>query len=57
MHKYLTKRSFIIINIILFLIEVFLIYLMINTLLSNDVLSPRTISFYEYLKLTFQNNV
>ncbi len=57
MHKYLTKRSFIIINIILFLIEVFLIYLMINTLLSNDVLSPRTISIYEYLKLTFQNNV
>ena len=57
MHKYLTKRSFIIINIILFLIEVFLIYLMINTFLNNDVLSPQTISFYEYLKLTFQNNV
>lgn len=57
MHKYLTKRSFIIINIILFLIEAILIYLMINTLLSNDVLSPRTLSIYEYLKLTFQNNV
>ncbi len=57
MHKYLTKRSFIIINIILFLIEAFLIYLMINTFLNNDVLSPQTISFYEYLKLTFQNNV
>ena len=57
MHKYISKKGFIVINIVLFLMEAILVYLMINTLLSSDVLSPRDISFYEYLKLTIENLV
>ena len=57
MHKYISKKGFIVINIFLLLMEAILVYLMINTLLSSDVLSPRDISFYEYLKLTIENLV
>ncbi len=52
-----SKKSFLIINLVLFLMEVVLIYFMINAFLSNDILSPREISFYEYLKFTIQNLV
>lgn len=43
-----TKR-FLIINIILFIIEIILIYLLINNILTNDFITPRKQSFYEYI--------
>ncbi len=52
MPKYISKRTFIIINIILFLIEVILGYIIINSFLTKDILSPYELSFYEYLKYT-----
>ncbi len=52
MHKYISKRTFIIVNIILFLIEVCLIYFIIKNFLTKDILSPYKLSFYEYLKYT-----
>ena len=52
MHKYISKRTFIIINIILFIMEISLVYIIINSLLTKDILSPYKLSFYEYLKQT-----
>ena len=46
---------YVIINIILFLIEIYLIYLLINRYLNNDFISPNEITFYEYLINKFNN--
>ena len=55
MHKYISKKTFILINIALILIEVVLVYLTINTFLNNDFLSPSKVTFIEYLKLKLSN--
>lgn len=49
MTKYLSKRFFIVVNVALFIIEVLLIYLLINSYLYKDYISPNDVSFYEYL--------
>lgn len=49
MNRYITKRCYIIINIVLFIIEIILIYLLINSYLQNDYISPSDVTFYEYL--------
>lgn len=55
MNRYITKKMYVIINIILFLIEIYLIYLLINRYLNNDFISPNEITFYEYLINKFNN--
>ena len=51
MNKYISKKVLIIVNIVLFLLEVFLIYLMIKSIFTKDLISPSKISLYEYLKV------
>lgn len=55
MNKYMSKRGYIIINIGLFLIEIILVYLLINSYLHKDYISPNDITFYEYLMNKFTN--
>lgn len=55
MNKYMSKRGYIIINIGLLLIEVILVYLLINSYLHKDYISPNDITFYEYLMNKFTN--
>ena len=50
MNKYITKKTFIIINVILIIIEIILIYFMINKLLTKDFIGPY-INPIEYLRL------
>jgi len=57
MNRYITKRTYIIINIILFIIEISLVYLLINSYLHNDFISPNDVTFYEYLVYKFNNLV
>lgn len=55
MNNYITKKMFLIINIVLFLLEVLMIYLIIKSVLSKDLISPNEISFYEYLRVKLSN--
>ncbi len=55
MNNYITKKMFIIINVILFLIEVGLIYVTINSFLSKDFISPSELSTLEYIKTKIIN--
>lgn len=55
MNKYISKKTFIVINIILFMIECFLIYLMVNALVTKDLIVPNSISILEYLKIRLTN--
>ena len=57
MNRYMTRKMYIIINIILFLVEIVLIYLLINTYINNDYISPNDITFYEYLINKFNDLV
>ena len=50
MNKYITKKTFIIINILLFLIEIALIYIIINRFLTKDFITPEKINIINYLK-------
>ena len=43
------KRRYVIINIIIFFIEIIITYLLVNRYLSNDYISPSNVSFYEHL--------
>ena len=49
MNKYISKKVYIIITLTLFFIEILLVYLVINSFLTNDYISPNDITFYEYL--------
>ena len=55
MNKYISKRTYIIITIALFFIELILIYLLIKSFLYNDFISPNDVTFYEYLINKFTN--
>ena len=55
MHRYISKKIFIAITIILFIIEVFLIYLIIKAILTEDLISPAPLNFYDYIKYKIQN--
>ena len=50
-NKYITKKTFLLINILLFFLEIIMIYLIIKSILSKDLISPNEVSFYEYLKI------
>lgn len=49
MNKCISKKTFILINIIIFIVEIILLYLLISAYLNNDFISPNDITFYEYL--------
>lgn len=42
MNKYITKRSFIIINVLLVFLEIVLCYVILNSFLSKDLITPFT---------------
>lgn len=56
-NKYITNKTFLVINIFLFLLEVIMIYLIVNSILTKDLISPNEITFYEYLKVKLSNLV
>lgn len=43
------------VNILIFIVEILLIYLIINSSLSKDYISPTEITFYEYIKIKLSN--
>ena len=51
----ISKRTFIIINVLLILIEAFIIYLVIKSLLIKDLISPIETSVLEYIKYKINN--
>ena len=51
----ISKRTFIIINVLLILIEAFIIYLVIKSLLIKDLISPIDTSVLEYIKYKINN--
>ena len=57
MNRYISRKVYIIITIILFLIEILLVYLLINSYLHTDYISPNDVTFYEYLINKFTNLV
>lgn len=57
MSKYVTSKMLIIFNIFLFLIEIIMLYLVIKSILTKDLISPNQLSFYEYLKAKLSNLV
>lgn len=54
MNRYMSKKMYVIITIILFFIEILMVYLVINSFLNNDYISPNDITFYEYLVNRFE---
>ena len=57
MNKYINKKQLIIINIVIFLVEVILIYLLMHAYMYTDYISPQDVPFYEYLMYKFANLV
>ncbi len=55
MNKYITKKMFVIINVLLFLIEIIMLYLIIKSILTKDLISPNDVTFYQYLKVKLSN--
>ena len=55
MHRYINKKIFIAITVILFIIEIILIYLIIKAILTEDLISPAPLNFYDYIKYKLQN--
>lgn len=55
MNRYISKRCYLVVNIILFIMEVILVYLLINSYLHKVYISPSDITFYEYLINKFSN--
>lgn len=51
MNKYITKKIFIIINVFLILTEILLIYIIINNILTKDLIGPENINILDYLKI------
>jgi len=55
MNKNIHKNLNIINSIIIFLLEILMVYLIVNSILTKDLISPNEISFYEYLKVKLSN--
>lgn len=55
MNRYITKKMFVIINVLLFLIEIIMLYLIIKSILTKDLISPNDVTFYQYLKVKLSN--
>jgi len=57
MNRYMSRKIYIIINIVLFLIEIVMIYFVVESFLNNDSISPNEVTFYEYLLNKISNLV
>jgi len=57
MNKYISKTTFIIFNVLLFILEIIMVYLLVDGYLTNDYISPNDVTFYEYLLIKFSNLV
>ena len=55
MHRYVNKKIFIAIAVILFIMEIILIYLIIKAILTEDLISPAPLNFYDYIKYKVKN--
>lgn len=55
MNKYITRRFFIILDIILVITLIILIILIINSILTNDFISPSKISTIDYFRVKLSN--
>lgn len=55
MNNYISKKILILINVILFILEVIMIYLVVKAILTNDFISPTDITFLEYVKIKLEN--
>jgi len=55
MNRYVTKKMFVIINVFLFFIEFVMLYLIIKSILTKDLISPNDVTFYEYLRVKLSN--
>lgn len=55
MNRYVTKKIFVIINVFLFFIEFIMLYLIIKSVLTKDLISPNDVTFYEYLRVKLSN--
>ena len=55
MHRYVNKKIFIAIVVILFIIEIILIYLISKAILTEDLISPVPLNFYDYIKYKVKN--
>lgn len=54
---YITKKGLILINIFLIIIEVVFGYLIINSFLTNDLISPNNGEAFKYIKIKTSNIV
>ena len=45
MNRYMSKKMYVVITLILFFIEIIMVYLVINSFLNNDYISPNDITF------------
>ena len=57
MNKYISKTTFIIFNVLLFILEIIMVYLLVDGYLTKDYISPNDVTFYEYLLIKFSNLV
>ena len=55
MHRYVNKKIFIAIAVILLIMEIILIYLIIKAILTEDLISPAPLNFYDYIKYKVKN--
>jgi len=55
MNDNIRKRLLLFISIIIFLLEVLLIYILIRSFLTKDIISPNKVMFYEYIKVKLSN--
>ena len=57
MNKYISKKMLVIINIMLFFLEISMVYILVKSYLNNDYITPDDVPFYEYLLNKFNNLV
>lgn len=55
MNNYIKRKKWLIINSILFIMEVILSYLIVKSFITKDFISPNDITFLEYIKIKLIN--
>ena len=55
MNKLYNKNVFIIIDIFLIIVLLIILYIFINNFLTNDIISPTKLTFYEYFRVKLSN--
>ena len=55
MNKLLNKKLLLVLDIFLSIILILIIYLVLNNILNKDIICPKKISFYEYIRVKIAN--